>query len=456
MPELAVVLLVVVALVLLNGLFVAAEFAIIGTSRAAMAARAAEGDALASRIARILEQPVLLDRYVATAQLGITFASLGLGMYGEHKLAMFIEGWLLAAGFEGFGAWLGAHGMAVVLAIAGMTYLHIVLGEMVPKSLALTRPMQTALWVTRPMLAIGVVLTPLVRVLNWIGNTLLGFVGFRRDRGAAFLGSDELESVARESQAVGLLDEESGRVFLELADFSELTAAEAMVPRVRVAGLQVGADAEALREGLLANRHTRYPVYDGNLDAILGTVHIKDLLALLRSRGALDAGHVRPAAFVPETATLDDVLEAMRETRNQMVVVMDEHGGTAGILTMEDLCAEAVGDIEEGSDDVPDVTELAAGRFQVQGTLRLDTLGVRLGRALAHEEVDTVSGLILDELGRPPEVGDAIDWSGLRFQVSRLHGHGVASAIVSVAPATDPPGRAPPGSIDSGTGRNGD
>lgn len=443
MPELAVVLLVVVALVLLNGLFVAAEFAIIGTSRAAMATRAAEGDALAARITRILEQPVLLDRYVATAQLGITFASLGLGMYGEYKLAMFIEGWLLAAGFDGLGAWLGAHAMAVVLAIAGMTYLHIVLGEMVPKSLALTRPMQTALWVTRPMLGIGVVLTPLVRLLNWIGNSLLGLVGFTRNRGAAFLGSAELESVARESRALGLLDEESGRVFLELADFSELTAAEAMVPRVRVAGLRLGADAVALRRGLLANPHTRYPVHDGHLDAILGTVHIKDLLALLRSGGSLDAGHVRAAAFVPETATLDDVLEAMRKTRNQMVVVMDEHGGTAGILTMEDLCAEAVGDIEEGADDVPAVTEIDPGRYQVQGTLRLDTLGARLGRALAHEGVDTVSGLILDELGRPPELGDAIEWSGLRFEVSGLHGHGVASAIVCAAATPDAPGLAP-------------
>jgi CBS domain containing-hemolysin-like protein len=437
MPELAVVLLVVMVLVLLNGLFVAAEFAIIGTSRAAMAARAAEGDALAARITRILEEPVLLDRYVATAQLGITFASLGLGMYGEHRLSLFIEDWLNAAGFEGFGAWIGAHGIAVILAITAMTYLHIVLGEMVPKSLALTRSMQTALWVTRPMLAIGLVLTPLVRLLNWVGNSLLGLVGFIRGRGASHLGSDELESVARESQALGLLDKESGRVFLELADFSELTAAEAMVPRVRVSGLQLGADADALREGVLSSSHTRYPVHDGSLDSIVGTVHIKDLLSLLRSGGALDAASVRTAAFVPETATLDDVLEAMRQTRNQMVVVMDEHGGTAGIVTMEDLCAEAVGDVEEGADDLPDVVQLTNDRYQVQGTLRLDTLGVRLGMALEHPGVDTVSGLILDELGRPPEVGDTVDWCGLAFEVARLHGLGVASAIVARHPAPE-------------------
>jgi CBS domain containing-hemolysin-like protein len=444
MPELAFVLLVVLVLVLLNGLFVAAEFAIIGTSRAAMAARAHQGDALAARIVRILNDPVLLDRYVATAQLGITFASLGLGMYGEHKLAMFIEGWLRGAGIEGLGAVLGAHGLAVVLAIAAMTYLHIVLGEMVPKSLALTRSMQTALWVTRPMLAIGVLLTPLVRVLNWIGNTLLGLVGFIRGRGAAHLGAEELETAARESQALGMLDEESGRIFQELADFSELTAAEAMVPRVRVAGLRVGAGAAELRAAMLEHGHTRYPVHEGTLDAIIGTLHIKDLLVMLQEERGLERESVRRTAFVPETAKLDDVLQAMGEVRNQMVVVMDEHGGTAGVITMEDLCAEAIGDIEEGAEDVPDVLPVGAEAWQVQGTVRLDTLGVRLGRDLEHDDIDTVSGLVLSELGRPPRVGDVVVWRGVTFEVARLHGHGVAGAVVGLARGDADAEREPP------------
>lgn len=439
MLDLLIVLAVIMVLVALNGLFVAAEFAIIGTPRAAMAARAEAGDVLARRIARILDDPTRLDRYVATAQLGITFASLGLGMYGEHTLAVFFEAWLHALGFSDVGAWLTAHGIAAVLAIGAITYLHIVFGEMIPKALALSQAMRVALWVTPPMLVIGWILYPLTRALNLTGNTLLGLVGFERGRSAAhYLGPDELESLARESRAGGLLSEESGRVFLELADFSAIKAVEAMIPRVRASGIPVGASNARVREILHAHRHTRYPVYEDSLDQIVGTVHIKDLMALLHAGAGLDPAVVRETAYLPETATLDDVLAAMDRVHNQMIVVMDEHGGTAGILTIEDICAEVVGDIEEGADDVPDILPVGLSGYQVQGTVRLDTLGDRIGRVLAHPEVDTVSGLILCELGRPAARGDEVRWNGLRFEVSGSHGHGVRQAMLTLeSPAKD-------------------
>lgn len=428
MGEIAVVLMIVLLLVLLNGLFVAAEFAIIATSRPAMATRAAHGDATAARVVRVLGDPLLLDRYVATAQIGITFASLGLGMYGEHEVAGIIERWLEQLGVAGPDAWATSHGVSVAAAIAVMTYLHIVLGEMIPKSLAISHAAATARWVTGPLLAIGLVLSPLVRTLNWLGNHLLGLVGFRRRRSAG-VSSEELESIARESRAEGLLGPESARVLQELVDFSELTAAEAMVPRVRVVGLPLGADREAIARVIGAQPHTRYPVYEQSLDRILGTVHIRDLLVLLAERRALGARELRETAYLPETAKLDDVIVAMRRVRNQMVVVMDEHGGTAGTLTMEDLYAEAVGDVEEGAEDVPDIIPLGGERYRVQGTLRLDTFGDALGLELEHPDVDSVSGLVLAELGRPPRLGDSVSWKGIRFDVSRLHGRGVAEAI---------------------------
>ncbi len=431
MGELLIVLIVMMTLVALNGLFVAAEFAIIGSSRAAMTARAEAGDILAQRIVHILEDPARLDRYVATAQLGITFASLGLGMYGEHTLAVIFSEWLLLAGFNGLGALVTAHGLASVLAIIAITYLHIVLGEMVPKSLALTRPIRVAIWVTPPMLLIGVILYPLVRLLNLTGNLLLGLVGFKRGRSAGhYLGQDELESLARESQESGLLSEESGRIFLELADFNEIAAVEAMVPRVRVAGIPVGATDAMLREILQRHHHTRYPVYEGSLDQIVGTIHVKDLMALLRAGTGFAPSVVHETAFLPETATLDDVLAAMDRVHNQMIVVMDEHGGTAGILTIEDICAEAVGDFEEGVEDVPDILPVGTAGYQVQGTVRLDTLGDLIGRELEHPEIDTVSGLILSELGRPAVFGDAIQWNGVRFEVSGVYGRGVRQATL--------------------------
>ncbi len=436
MLEFLIVLLIVLTLVALNGLFVAAEFAIIGTPRAAMAARAEGGDPLARRIITLLDDPARLDGYVATAQIGITFASLGLGMYGEHALAVYFEQWLLAAGFAGLGAQVTAHGLAAVLAITAITYLHIVFGEMIPKALALNQAARVALWVTPPMLMIGLVLYPLVRALNLTGNRLLLLVGVTRARSTQhYLDSDELESVARESEQGGLLSAESGRLFREIADFSEITAEQAMVPRVLTRGIPSDATDAVLREILKRDRHTRYPVYAGDLDHILGTVHIKDLLGLLREGRGLIPVVLRKTAYLPETATLDNVLTAMEQTRNQMVVVMDEHGGTAGILTIEDICAEVVGDIEEGADDIPDVLPVGHGRFQVQGTVRLDRLGSVIGRPeLMHPEVDSVSGLILSELGRPPRVGDRIRWSGLILEVGSLHGRGVRQASVRLDP----------------------
>jgi len=447
MPDLHIVLLVVVVLVILNGLFVAAEFAIIGTPRAAISALAETGSLRGRQVAAIINDPVKLDRYVATAQLGITFASLGLGMYGEHALAGHFEQGLAAAGFTGLGAQITSHGVAVVLAILAITYLHIVFGEMIPKALALGNAMSVALWVTPIMLLIGLVLYPLVRVLNATGNSLLSLVGVVRSRGAEhYLESEELESLARESRQMGLLSVESERIFREIADFSRITADEAMVPRVHTYGLPIGATEEELRRILASHRHTRYPVYEGNLDHIVGTVHIKDLLEVLYSGSDLSPELVRKAAYLPETATLDDVLKAMERTRNQMVIVMDEHGGTAGILTIEDICAEAIGDIEEGHDDTPDVLPAGLGRFQVQGSARLGMVGTLVGRRLDHPTIDSVSGLILSELGRPPRLGDVVQWSGLRFEVFSLHGRGVRQAVVSLVdrstPASGGPGQA--------------
>lgn len=205
-----------------------------------------------------LTTPTRLDRYVATAQLGTAFASLGLGMYGEHTLAAFFEHWLTEAGFTGLDAQITAHGLSVVLAILAIAYLHIVFGEMIPKALALGHAARVALWVTPIMLMIGLVLFPLVRALNLTGNNLLRLIGVVRSRSAEhYLETEELESLARESQQSGLLSAESERIFREIADFSEITAAEAMIPRVHAYGIPVGATVAELREIL---RSTGIPV----------------------------------------------------------------------------------------------------------------------------------------------------------------------------------------------------
>lgn len=432
MVDLGVVLLLTLLLVALNGMFVAAEFSIISASRAALASQAGQGDAVATRASWILDSPQRLDRYIATAQLGITFASLGLGMYGEHNLARIIGGWLVVLGVPETGATIGSHGVATVLALTLVTYLHVVIGEMIPKSLALAHALGTVRWLLRPMAFLGLAFGPLVRGLTWLSNAILRLIGFHRGRGAShYYEPDELEELVRESRQSGLIPEEGERVFCEIIDFSEITAAEAMVPRVRVDSIPALASNDQLREIVSAHPHTRYPVTEGSLDQIIGTVHIKDLLRLLSEGAGLRAEHVHEVAYVPETATLEQVLAAMDRARNQMVVVMDEHGGTAGVVTIEDICAEAIGEVEEGIEDLPDIIELGPDRRQVQGTVRLDTLGALVSRDLDHPDVITVSGLVLALLGRPPRRGDTVQWHGFEFRVGLLHGRGVALAIVT-------------------------
>lgn len=431
MAEIAVILLVTLALVALNGMFVAAEFSIISASRTTLAGQALQGDALARSASQILEDPRRLDQYIAVAQIGITFASLALGMYGEHNLARILGDALIAYGMPATDAWLTAHGLATVIALSLVTYLHVVFGEMIPKSLALTHSLWTVRWLLRPMLFIGILVRPLVLGLTGLGNALLRLFGFHRGRGAShYFDPEELEVLVRESHAEGLMPDEGERVFREIIDFSEITASEAMVPRVRLDALPIGADAQDLRERVSARPHTRYPVMDGSLDQLIGTVHVKDLLRLVTAGAGLSPAVVRDAAYVPETATLEEVLAAMHRTRNQMVIVMDEHGGTAGVVTIEDIGAETIGDIEEGLEDVSDIAEIGPDRWQVQGTVRLDTLGEVLARDLERDDVITVSGLVLAELGRPARRGDVVRWHGFEFRVDLVYGRGVAMAIV--------------------------
>ena len=216
----------------------------------------------------------------------------------------------------------------------------------------------------------------------------------------------------------------------ELFEFGGLTAGEVMVPRVRVTGIPLGTTPEQVREVLRHSAHTRYPIYEGDLDHILGMVHIKDLLRVLLGDEAISLAHARPVPLVPETAELDTVLSTMRRERTQMVIVIDEYGGTAGVVTLQDLFGEVVGDIEEGPATAPEIYRDAQGRLRVPGTMRIDELGQEFDLDLEHEDVDSVSGLILMLLGRPPAVGDVVRYGRLQFDVTAVQGHGVGEAAV--------------------------
>jgi CBS domain containing-hemolysin-like protein len=420
---------IIVLLILANALFVAAEFAIVGAPRTQIEHAASEGGRLARRVARILESPRLQDRYIATTQLGISIASLGLGMYGESVLASWVEPWLQR--FEGY-RWFAAHTVASVVAISILTYFHIVLGEVVPKALALQAAQQTVLFVSPVIEALQFALSPLVSALNAAGGALLGIIGVRRQGNAAerYHTSEELRLIIAESEEGGLLRGESGRILRDLFEFGSLTAGEVMVPRVRLVGIPTGTDVDELREIIRRSPHTRYPIYNGDFDHIVGNIHVKVLLRHLMTNRAVTSRDARPLPYVPSTAPLDQLLSAMRRNRAHMAVVMDEHGGTAGLVTIGDLFEEVVGDIAEERGRGP-IYRDATGRLMVRGTVRLSTAGDALGVAFEHPEVQSVGGLVLSLLGRPAAVGDAVSYKSILIEVASTTGLGVGEVAMT-------------------------
>ncbi len=413
----------IVLLVLLNALFVAAEFAPIAAPRAAIDALAQDGHRLARWLRPILHDANKMDRYIATVQLGITLATVALGMYGEHELATGLQRWL---GDTGMGL-AASHGMATALALLGMTYVHVVVGEMVPKTVALASPVKVALWLTPFISLVSVLLFPLVFLIERASGLVLRLL--RIDRNAAhvsrFYTSEDLHDVLDDSEEGGELSAESSQVLRDLLQFPERTAVEVMVPRVALIGVPVGATSAEVSDILRRSRHTRHPVFERDLDHIVGAIHVKRLYRDHLLGGApVTRDSARPMPFVPETTRLDKVFDVMREHSVHVAFVMDEHGGTAGMITVEDLFEEIVGEIEEGG-STPPIVEHHDGGVLVAGTVRLDELGEHFDIEFEHDDADTVSGLVLLLLGRPARMGDRVEFAGLQFSVRAVANRGV-------------------------------
>jgi CBS domain containing-hemolysin-like protein len=431
MTEWTTVLLISLALVALNGVFVAAEFALIAASRPAFEQRAAAGDRFARRALAIVASPVRQDRYIATAQLGITFASLGLGMYGEHTLARLVEPHLGVVPFLSGGA------LAAVLALGTLTIAHIVGGEMVPKGLALQQPERVVHLAHWPMQLTEWLLFPLVVLSNGVAIALLRLCGVHRRQNPRehLYTPEELQLIVEESEQGGALRADSGRILRELFEFGDLTASQAMVPRVRIVGIPVGAGPAEIRRILATSLHTRYAVYDGDLDHIVGMLHVKDLLRRLLLAEGVATSDVRRLPVVPETATLDAVLTTMQRAHAHLALVIDEHGGTAGLISLEDLFEEVVGEIDEGVPAAPALAPQADGSVRAAGTVRLDELGQHFDLDLEHEDVESVSGLVLAHLGRPPAVGDRVRYGRIELEVLAISGRGVREVRAVLLPA---------------------
>jgi CBS domain containing-hemolysin-like protein len=420
---------VVALLVLANAFFVAAEFALVSSRRTRIEAMIRRGDAKAKLARRAL---LAIDRSISGTQLGITLASLGLGWVGEPTIAHTLEG--LFAPLPGALAPLATHGVAGTLAFLCITFLHIVLGELTPKAVALLYPERTSAWVAGPLLAFTVATNPFIWLLRGSANLVLKLFGLRTPTRLERLHSpEELRMLVDQSAQAGKLDRDDARLLAGVFEFSEKTARDVMTPRTAMAALPATATLAEAADRIAAARRSRYPVSGASLDDIVGIVHAKDVLAALRSPGPPKTlvELMRPAHFVPGTREVEDVLADMKLKSVHMVIVLDEFGGTAGLVTMEDLLEEIVGQIYDEYDRPAELRPSGAlpppGATHT-GSLSLAEVNTRCGLSLASEDYSTLGGYLFGKLGRLPMVGDQVAVDGGRFEITAMDGRRVGEA----------------------------
>ncbi|MCP4167079.1 MAG: HlyC/CorC family transporter [Chloroflexi bacterium] len=431
MTEYLVPLFVIAVLIAINGLFVAAEFAIVSVPYTRIARRAEEGARWAGVVLAVLKDADKRNNYIAAAQIGITIASLGLGMYGEATLAAWLLGPL--EHFGGFSEAL-AHTIAFVIAVGALTYFHVVLGEMIPKSLAIQSAESMVLKLAGPMSAIEKVFRPLIIVLNGMGNAITRLLGVPPlEAHERLYSAEELEFIVEESTVGGLLAPDEQLYFENIFDFSERTVSQVMTPRNRMVGIPVDADLDDVISIVTSNPYTRYPVYDNTMDVIVGKLHVKNL-ARQQVNPTNDFNLetlIRPALFVPESSGLQQILDLSRTRGQHMIFVVDEFGGTAGLVTIEDLVEEVVGEINELEDgETPPMLEIRPGVIQVRGDLILDELNQHYDLDLRLRDVETVGGMIMALLGHIPRAGEEVETAGVRFQVLAIDGLAVDTALL--------------------------
>lgn len=422
---------VITVLVLLNGFFVAAEFAIIGVRPTRLAQLADQGNATAQSLLRTLEDREQVDRYIASAQLGITLASLGLGMYGEPAIAHLLEGALHD--------WFGLEGSAVhtisfIIGLGLVTYLHVVVGEMAPKSVALQYAERTVLALARPMALMQAIFGAPITVLNRIGLAVLRLIGVPPPSEKSRLHTPgELEMIISEGVVGGLIEAQQFNLFENIFDLSELHVGQMMTPRVKVEAVPIDIDAGALDETLLASSYSRLPVYEGDIDHIVGVLHVKSFVSAQMEGEPFDLRQIMDeAVYLPESATAYELMATLEKRRAQFAVVIGEYGGTAGIVTLEDMLEEVVGEVWDEFDvDLQEpVTVIGPGQLLVKGSARLDELNEYVDLSSHEETAGSVGGLLLAHVNLPPQRGDSVTLDGVTLRIEELDGMTIEAVTV--------------------------
>jgi len=413
-------LLAVLVLVLANAFFVAAEFALVAVRRSRIEELAERGDRMAQRVRKAQEN---LDRSISGTQLGITLASLGLGWIGEPALAGLIEG--AFANLPDPASVIATHAVAVAVAFAVITFLHIVLGELVPKSAALLRPETVSRWVAGPLNLFNLLVSPLIFVLNGTAQVIVRAVGGGTITTSQLVHSpDEIEILLRHSRAEGVVEQDEEAMIHGVFELTHTVAREVMTPRLDIVGFPEGTALDEVLSTAAESGFSRFPVYRESIDDVAGVVLVKDLLKWVGKPVPEEKFHLgnvmRPPFFVPDTKPVDDLLAEFRRQKVHMAIVVDEFGGTDGVVTLEDLVEEIVGEIFDEHDVAEvEIEMLDGGQVRVDGGADLEDLLDRfdVGIVEGADEYDTVAGYVIGRLGRIPSAGDHVELGNARLEV---------------------------------------
>ncbi len=415
-------LVAVVVLVLLNGFFVAAEFSLISVRQTRITELVESGNARAETVQKALKNP---DRVIAATQLGITLASLGLGWIGEPALSHLIEPILELFPVEirpGL-----SHSISVGLSFTIITFLHVVVGELAPKSIALQNPESTSMAVARPTLWSERLFKPFIWALNGTGNALLRLVGVEPASGHELVHSvEELKMLVTASTKEGVVAEQESELLHAIFDFGDLLVRQVMIPRTEIIAVEADLPLDEILPLINESTYSKIPVYDDDLDNVLGIIHVKDLLRTMQETGWQSStvrSLVREPLYVPETLPVSALLRQLRDNRQHIAIILDEFGGTAGLVTLEDILEEIVGEVSDPFDKfTPEIEALEDGSYLIDGLCLMEDVNDALGLELRDLAYDTIAGYTLGVLGRIPKVNDTIDSEQVTIQVEAMDG----------------------------------
>jgi len=435
-----IMLIVVLSMILINALYVAGEFSSVSARKTRIIQLAEEGNTLAKTLLPILEDPHKLDNYIAASQVGITLSSIVLGIYGERQIAPLIAPWIarLPLGFDTAGT--AAAGIATTLVLIFLTTLQVVLGELLPKSVGIQYPERMALATVLPVKwSADYLLKPLIVILNGSGVLILKLLGIKAGHEHAHIHSpEEIVILVRESHRGGLIDADERQFLQNVFRSSRIQAGEIVIPRNRMVAAPIDRPVGQVLEMAAESAFTRIPIYEHDIDHIAGFVHLRDLFTLQRTDPTAGLRSIlRPVPFVPESLSLPAVWDRLDQAQSYLAIVFDEYGGTAGLLTREDLIEELFGELQDEFDDERAlITPAGEGRVVVRGDMLIANLNDLLEIDLPHDTAATVGGLVMDQLGRVPKVGDIVQIEHIILQAEAIAHNSVTSVRITL-PAPD-------------------